>query len=89
VLAVLHLVECSTVPASAELGRDVLKPEAAPALGLERLLDRHPAVDELQLRRHDRDLDAICGQRAQRHERLQPRDPRTGDQHTWTRAVLS
>jgi hypothetical protein len=49
VLAVLDAVESSMVPSSAQLGRGVLQPEAAPALDLERLFDRHRQVDELQL----------------------------------------
>ena len=63
VLSVLHAVKSSTVPPGAELGRGVLQPEAAHALGLERLLGGHRAIDELQLRRQDRNVDAISSQR--------------------------
>ena len=60
---VLDAVESSMVPVSAQLGRGVLQPEAAPALDLERLFDRHREIDELQLGGEDRDVDAITGER--------------------------
>ena len=63
------------------LGRDALHPDAAPALGSERMVDGHRAVDEAQVGRDERDVDAIAGQRAQREQRLEPRDPTAGDQH--------
>ena len=87
-LFVLDAVKRATVPASAELGRRVLQPDAAHALRLERLIDGHRAVDEPQLGRDDRDVDAIAGQRAQRQQRLQPRDPAAGDEHAGSAARL-
>ena len=69
------------MPAGVVLGRDALHPDAAPALGSERLVDGHRAVDEAQVGRDERDVDAIAGQRAQRQQRLEPCDPTAGDQH--------
>jgi hypothetical protein len=77
----LHTVERSTAPACTELGRSVLQPEATRALDLERLIDGHRAIDELQLGGEERDVDAISGQRPQRQQRLKPRHPRAGNQH--------
>ena len=61
------------------LRRDVLQSDAAYALGPERLVDGHRAVDESQLGRDERDVDAIAGQRAQRQQRLEPSDAAAGD----------
>jgi hypothetical protein len=54
---------CQRAP---ELGGGVLEPEAADPLGLERLVDAHRQVDELELGREDRDVEQIGGERAQR-----------------------
>ena len=69
------------MPAGVVLGRDVAPSGCRAALGSERLVDGHRAVDEPQLGRDERDVDAIAGQRAQREQRLEPRDPTAGDQH--------
>jgi hypothetical protein len=47
-LSELDAVEGSPVPASTEFSRGVLESEAAGALGLGRLVDRHRVVDELR-----------------------------------------
>ncbi len=60
---VLDAVKRALVPASAELDRGLLQPEPADSLGLERLVDAHRQVDELQLGREDRDLEQISAQR--------------------------
>ena len=78
---VLDAIESAAMPAGVVLGRNALHPDAAPALGSERLVDGHRAVDEAQLGRDERDVDAIAGQRAQREQRLEPCDPTAGDQH--------
>ena len=83
-LFVLNAVKRAMVPASVELGRGVLQPDAARTLALERLVDGHRAIDELQLRREDRDVDPIRSQGTQRQQRLEPRDPAAGDEHART-----
>ena len=77
----LDAVQRRLVPASAELGGGFLQPEAADSLGLERLIDAHRQVDELELGREDRDVEEIGGQRTQRQQRLEAGDPPAGDQH--------
>ena len=85
----LDAVERSPVPGGAELRRGVLQPEPASALDLERLLDGHREIDELELWREQGELDAIRGQRMQRQQRLERRDAPAGDQHTCPGLVLS
>ena len=84
VLFVLDAVKRAMVPASVEFGRGVLQPDAARTLALERLVDGHRAIDELQLRREDRDVDPICSKRTQRQQGLQARDPAARDEHART-----
>jgi hypothetical protein len=76
----LDAVQRPVVPPSAELSGGVLQPEAADSLGLERLIDAHRQVDELELGRENRDVEAIGGQRTQRQHRLEAGDPCAGDQ---------
>ena len=83
-LSVLNAVKRATVPASVELGRGVLQPDAARTLALERLVDGHRAIDELQFRREDRDVDPIRSKGTQRQQGLEPRDPAAGDEHAGT-----
>jgi hypothetical protein len=54
---------------------------SARAPAAERLADRHRPVDELVLRREQRQLDAVTGQVAQGQQRLEPGDATAGDQH--------
>jgi hypothetical protein len=56
---VLDSVKSAAMPSSADLDRNVLEPDAARALVLERLIDGHRAVDEPKLGRDDRYVDAI------------------------------
>jgi hypothetical protein len=60
----LDAIEGATMPVRAVLRRDGLEPDAAHTLRRERLGDRHRAVDEPQLRRDERDVDPVAGQRA-------------------------
>jgi hypothetical protein len=87
VLRVLDAVKRAAVPAGAEPGHRLPKPQPAHALRLEGLIHGHRAVDEPQLGRDDRDLDAISGQGTQREQRLQPRDAGAGDEHPWPARV--
>jgi hypothetical protein len=48
-------------------------------LGLERLVDRHRAVDERRLRSHKRDLDTLTSHDTQRQQRLQTSDAAARD----------
>src|SRR6185437_5665245 len=70
-LSGIDALKSSAVPGSAGFGGGVLKPQAACALRLERLVDGHRMVDELQLRRKESELHAIAGQHMQRQERLE------------------
>ena len=63
------------MPASTQLGGGVLQPEAACALDLERLIDGHRAIDELQLGREQRDVDAIRRQRPSARSVSSPATP--------------
>ena len=65
----------AAVPLRIELGRGVLQTDAAQSPCPERLGGGHRTIDEPQLWRQERDLDLVCGERAQRKERLQAGDP--------------
>jgi hypothetical protein len=67
------------MPTSVNLSRGTLKRQATDALGLERLVDRHRAVDERRPWRHKRDLDTLTSLGTQRQERLQPGDATARD----------
>src|SRR6185437_13567193 len=82
-------LKSSAVPGSAGFGGGVLKPQAACALRRERLVDGHRMVDELQLRRKERELHAIAGQRMQRQERLESCDAAPRDEHARARALFT
>ncbi len=63
----------------AEVGGDRGEIDVTRAGDRERLGDGHRAVAKLALGREQRDGDAIAGQRAQRHHRLERRDAAAGD----------
>jgi hypothetical protein len=83
-VVVLDAVQVGADPAGIELGEQALQPDAARPLRLERPVHGHRRVEELQLRRDDRDFNAIARESAQRQQRLQPGDARTGNEHART-----
>jgi hypothetical protein len=72
-------VKGAAVPLSVKLGLGVPQPDAAHQPRLQPLADGHRAIDELQLRGQDRDLDTFSAR--SRSQRLQLGDATAGDRH--------